>query len=94
MFFVVQANYTIPSICCILIFLAFGEDSYTSARNFPPTLLLLFLYGYVFVKSLRIRTLPGLFNYLVSFGKSVPHFISIIKFSVCNLCIVFLLWVR
>lgn len=40
------ANYIIPSICCILIFLAFGEDSYTSARNFPPTLLLLLLYGW------------------------------------------------
>lgn len=39
-------NYTIPAICCIIIFLAFGEDSYTSAMNFPPTFLLLLLYGW------------------------------------------------
>lgn len=40
-----QGNYVIPALCCIFIFLAFGEDSYTSAANFPPTFLLLLLYG-------------------------------------------------
>ena len=40
-----QGNYVIPAVCCIFIFLAFGEDSYTSAANFPPTFLLLLLYG-------------------------------------------------
>ncbi|PFX16944.1 ATP-binding cassette sub-family A member 1 [Stylophora pistillata] len=38
-------NYLIPAVGCIFIFLAFGEDSYTSTRNFPPTFLLLILYG-------------------------------------------------
>ncbi|KAJ7386395.1 ATP-binding cassette sub- A member 1 [Desmophyllum pertusum] len=39
-------NYIIPAVCCCLIFLAFGEDAYTSAMNFPPTFLLLLLYGW------------------------------------------------
>ena len=42
-----QFNYLIPAVCCIFIFLAFGEDSYTSSSNFAPTFLLLILYGYV-----------------------------------------------
>ncbi|XP_027045418.1 ATP-binding cassette sub-family A member 1-like isoform X2 [Pocillopora damicornis] len=39
-------NYLIPAVCCIFIFLAFGEDSYTSSSNFAPTFLLLILYGW------------------------------------------------
>ncbi|KAL9951119.1 hypothetical protein ACROYT_G043723 [Oculina patagonica] len=40
------ANYIIPAMCCLIIFLAFGEDAYTSSMNFPPTFLLLILYGW------------------------------------------------
>lgn len=46
-FLFLQFNYLIPAVCCIFIFLAFGEDSYTSSSNFAPTFLLLILYGYV-----------------------------------------------
>ncbi|XP_028404446.1 ATP-binding cassette sub-family A member 1-like [Dendronephthya gigantea] len=41
-----MCNYCIPAFCCICIFLAFQEKSYTSADNFGPTLLLLLLYGW------------------------------------------------
>ena len=39
-------NYSIPAILCILIFLAFGKEAYTSAKNFPCLLALMFLYGW------------------------------------------------
>jgi ATP-binding cassette subfamily A (ABC1) protein 1 len=39
-------NYAIPALLCILIFLAFGKESYVSAKNFPCLLALLCLYGW------------------------------------------------
>eukprot|EP00794_Sanderia_malayensis_P008047 gene8047-8909_t len=39
-------NYLIPATSCIIIFLAFNQESYVSATNFPATLCLLLLYGW------------------------------------------------
>ncbi|KAL8576510.1 hypothetical protein ACOMHN_003068 [Nucella lapillus] len=39
-------NYSIPAVLCILIFVAFGEDSYVSPTNAPCLVALLFLYGW------------------------------------------------
>ncbi|CAG5131578.1 unnamed protein product, partial [Candidula unifasciata] len=41
-----MANYAVPAMLCIFIFLAFGKESYVSAKNFPCLFALLFLYGW------------------------------------------------
>ncbi|XP_048589175.1 phospholipid-transporting ATPase ABCA1-like isoform X2 [Nematostella vectensis] len=41
-----MCNYFIPAMLCVFIFLAFGDESYTTAMNFPPTFCLLLLYGW------------------------------------------------
>ncbi|XP_076353530.1 phospholipid-transporting ATPase ABCA1-like isoform X1 [Tachypleus tridentatus] len=43
------ANYIIPAILCIFIFLAFREDAYVSENNFGGLVLLLILYGWASV---------------------------------------------
>ncbi|CAF0854184.1 unnamed protein product [Adineta ricciae] len=39
-------NYSVSITCCIIIFLAFGVESYVYKMNFLCLLLLLFLYGF------------------------------------------------
>ncbi|ESP01294.1 hypothetical protein LOTGIDRAFT_212836 [Lottia gigantea] len=44
-----MVNYLVPATLCVLIFLAFDQESYVSASNFPCLLALLFLYGWAII---------------------------------------------
>ena len=42
-----QVNYLIPTVICVLLFIAFRMDAYVSSGNLPCLIALLLLYGYV-----------------------------------------------
>ena len=61
-----QVNYLLPAISCIIVFLAFNQQSYVSSVNFPATFLLLLLYGYVSTLKFNSYTDMVTERYLIS----------------------------